>query len=321
MEEKRAIRREGALFLCAWCTYSHKWRVCVIQHTATYHRTTETLFECDRCFYFTAIKKDFRKHQERRRPCVPRTRQAAVSEITGRRRKFEIRDNLLEIRVPRDPLAVHKCETCDKSFTRHYDLIRHVKNKKVPCVKSDQTLIREGGVYKCSWCIYTHERRSKVEQHIAQHHHTTEPLKKCEKCDYTTGIKSDFLKHLANKTPCTRRDPLALGKYSCDLCNYTTNKRWLFRGHLNRKTSCIPRFQEGEPATFICGHCPLRATSAKVLERHVLNKHTINPALKCEVCDKHFQSIQAKQAHKHEIKIEIKEEFPAASSLPSSVDV
>ena len=306
MEEQRTIRREGGLFKCAWCTYTHKWRVCVIQHTAAHHRTTEPLFSCDRCHYSTTNKKDFRRHIERKRPCLPRNQlAAAVVEHANRSRTEQFIERKVRVTTTDSPLPF-QCERCDHFFAKKQYLSKHLK-KKYPCVKDDpilKSITREGGLYKCAWCFYTHAKRPPVTEHIAQNHHTTENLFKCQQCDYTTAVRLDFRRHLERKIPCKRRDPLAIGLYSCDLCKYTTNNLRCWRVHLNRKTPCIPALQDGQLATFICGHCPFRATSARVLERHVIHRHTINPELQCEVCARIFQTIQAFKAHKleHETK-------------------
>lgn len=96
----------------------------------------------------------------------------------------------------------------------------------------------------------------------------------CEMCDYTTGYKNDYARHmLSNKHKKKTSDRICVENdttvFVCDICNYTTENKYVYNKHItsvrhkNRIRDTTRRLRTNE-----CENCRKVYSSRKNLWRH-----------------------------------------------------
>lgn len=138
---------------------------------------------------------------------------------------------------------LHKCEQCNKSFSRATHLKRH-------------KLTHEEGRIQCSVCDKRFTRIDHLNLHIASNHSDSKPHQ-CDVADCKKGfVRQEHLKkHIEAKHTETTKD-----KETCDICKKTFSSKKYLRTHMKSHSS--------ESKGLACKYC-----SREFLEKTDLNEH------------------------------------------------
>ncbi len=106
----------------------------------------------------------------------------------------------------------------------------------------------------------------------------------CDTCLKSFIFREDFEKHFREK----HGKPL----YECDICEIFLSSQATYADH-------VEKHRRGEVPE--CERCNKVFTDQLELEDHVRMKHSFTTEYVCEVCDKRFDKLQKKRAHKAQI--------------------
>ena len=101
-------------------------------------------FKCEKCTKTFRLKYQFRKHQQRRRPC--------------------------DTRITISPRGKPQCDICVKEFSSNGDLRRHI-----------QTVHNDCKCHPCNFCGKCFKDRSNLNAHVSTLH-GEKKLSKCNSC-------------------------------------------------------------------------------------------------------------------------------------------
>jgi uncharacterized Zn-finger protein len=140
---------------------------------------------------------------------------------------------------------LHKCEQCNKSFSRATHLKRH-------------KLTHEGRI-QCSICNKRFTRIDHLNLHIASHHSESKPHQ-CEVGDCNKGfVRQEHLKkHIEAKH--THGEQATKDKEICDICKKSFSSKKYLRTHMKSHSA--------ESKGLACKYC-----SREFLEKTDLNEH------------------------------------------------
>jgi uncharacterized Zn-finger protein len=160
---------------------------------------------------------------------------------------------------------IHKCETCNKSFSRATHLKRH-------------RLTHEEGKLQCTICEKRFTRVDHLNLHIASNHSDTKPFQ-CEIPDCKKGfVRQEHLKkHIEAKHSDGTKD-----KEICEICqkSFTTKKN--LRTHLKSHSS-----GDGKGG-LACKYCSLEFTDKTELNDHLTREHQNEKPYLCSECGLRF---------------------------------
>uniref|UniRef100_A0A8C5WKH7 ZFP64 zinc finger protein n=1 Tax=Leptobrachium leishanense TaxID=445787 RepID=A0A8C5WKH7_9ANUR len=151
----------------------------------------------------------------------------------------------------------HKCDTCDKCFSRKDKLKTHMRSHtgEKP--------------YKCRECDYCAADSSSLCKH--QRIHTNERPFKCQICPYASRNSSQLTVHLRSHT--------GDAPFQCLLCNAKFKINSDLKRHMRVHTGEKP---------YRCEFCDFFCAMKGNLKSHIKMKHNTDTTYKCAECD--FQS-------------------------------
>ena len=181
------------------------------------------------------------------------------------------------------------CELCCKTFSSSNTLKAHVKvvhesnKEQLICtfcsksVKNLKTHIQnfhnnKRNPYICKYCPESFSMQKLLMQHISKEH----PFFKCELCDKTIE-QSAYKNHI---------DTVHKNKYKvnspCQICPKILASAGSLKRHIE---------QVHEKEIFFCDTCDKAFTHKHTLQTHKKNIHEESKKLKCEKCNKEFESM------------------------------
>ncbi|XP_034477866.1 transcriptional repressor CTCF-like [Drosophila innubila] len=185
-----------------------------------------------------------------------------------------------------------KCEQCDYSSNRSFDLRRHKKR---------HTKIRplEGSVFQCSECSFTTKWKRNLRRHMLTHNMVpvkdqVDPVEDKVDDPVDEPVNEDtfeeFIVELiedsntaSNKEPAKFKPIEKFGVtqmkfFVCGQCHYTSNRAFDLRRHEQTHS----RVKNIDGTAFKCLKCPFITKWKRNMKRHLLNKRHIN--LSNELC-------------------------------------
>lgn len=147
----------------------------------------------------------------------------------------------------------HKCEICDYTAARLFDLKRHRRTHtgEKP--------------YKCDKCDHATTHKSALNIHYVSHFE--EKPFECNLCYKTFKLNQNMAKHMKKHDPGER-------KFKCDKCDYTNYRLDSLKTHM---------LTHGGTKRFWCAHCDYRAVRISTLKQH-LRVHMYANYI-CEKCE------------------------------------
>lgn len=240
-------------FSCNKCS-----KVSTNVYKMNYHKkycTGEKTEICERCgekFYKSiSLRKHMKKHDKSDFRC-PDCKKCFLNDelLLNHRSKYHI---------------VHKCDKCDKTYTKPESLVIHMTTH------SDER------PFKCQSCGRCFSHRQLYNNHM-RNSHTYRFT--CDECGRAFS-KMDFLKrHIMTHT--------GERPHSCEVCGRCFITRFGVKTHMKTHTGEKPHH---------CEICLKKFTEAKSLKRHMLI-HTGEKPYQCEYCDKCFNQNSSLQSHR-----------------------
>ncbi|XP_057657033.1 zinc finger protein 100-like isoform X2 [Diorhabda carinulata] len=203
--------------------------------------------------------------------------------------KSKLKNHMLEVHkmkrpapVDRKKIDIFACTECNKSFTRKFDMQRHIKRKhpqtsiepsvrcknlemanKCKITEPDETY------YQCNICQNKFSTSSVFITHY--NIHVNNKLHCCHICGKKYHRSAHLKRHL---------DQLHYGiKYSCEYCDQTFTSKTTRDEHLNTHTNNRP---------YMCDTCGKSFRQSSSLYVHKLFHRDIFP-YSCNICDKKFR--------------------------------
>ncbi|KAL0858690.1 hypothetical protein ABMA27_011176 [Loxostege sticticalis] len=188
---------------------------------------------------------------------------------------------------PKNPLELHKCDKCGKTFKCASNLLQHsyihLDKKQFQCERCQRSftlksnLIRHQGKSQCQLpdtkiicevCNKFFATDSMLRSHLKKH--SAERPFACDDCGMNFKYKSTLVRHLQHH----KGDK----PYACNICNKTFTHFGLIKPHMRMHTGEKP---------YSCPIC-----SKKFSHKHNMLRHTVRHDkvvnLNCPVCDKKF---------------------------------
>ena len=91
----------------------------------------------------------------------------------------------------------------------------------------------------------------------------------CEICDYCTGYKNDYGRHMVSKKHIDRKNGAVVSEYQCETCEYTTESKYLYKKHMDsmkHKKKCVEVTRDIGPTQ--CEYCLKEYANKRSLWRH-----------------------------------------------------
>ena len=178
-------------------------------------------------------------------------------------------------------------ETCRKSYSTYYNLMKHLKQKDHIYPGRDiypqhLKIVKEGN-QECDIC---HRLVCNLEHHKQKHHSLESRKFNCEKCDYTTD-RSDLLrKHELRKHNIAKRDLQAIDKtfenqeveWGCFDCEKSFDSIVDIEDHI-----LLPNCED-----FICHKCNKKFKEKWNLKQHIKHVHENPQKFVCKKCNKSY---------------------------------
>lgn len=144
---------------------------------------------------------------------------------------------------------VHKCDQCNKSFSRATHLKRH-------------RLIHEEGKIQCSICDKRFTRIDHLNLHVASNHTESKPFQ-CDVADCKKGfVRQEHLKkHIEAKHSDGTKD-----KEICDICQKSFASKKYLRTHMKSHTLA-------ENKGLVCKYCNKEFSEKTELNEHLSKDH------------------------------------------------
>ncbi|CAB0035018.1 unnamed protein product [Trichogramma brassicae] len=184
----------------------------------------------------------------------------------------------------------HKCDECQKTFTRQGSLKIHIKTvhdkrKDYECDVCQKTFSQRGHLkihvktvhdkrknYKCDVCQKTFSHRGHLKIHVKTVHEGQKNFE-CDLCQKKFSQKNDLKKHI--KTVHDEQKG-----YECDVCQKTFSQRGYLTIHI--KTVHDKR------KDYECDDCQKTFSQRGHLKIHVKTVHEGRRDYECDVCQKTF---------------------------------
>lgn len=221
--------KKYSIFTCTNCEYSSKHRHKVQRHLKLVHKKDVDLFDIRIEFE----NENYRHSDEKDQTAGSDPRFKYNIDISGGMEE-EIPDDVVVV-LPEAPEAPA-------------DSKDHVM--EVPGI--------EGKVYKCEYCLFNSNDKSKVAKHVVTNHLNAKMFQ-CAMCSFTTGRKIEFVAHKAKHRK--------LPALQCSECSYATDNKQNFDRHReNHEASHMYR----------CQFCSFSSTKEAAITRHVQTSHENN---------------------------------------------
>ena len=260
-------------YLCRDCGKPYRW---LRTHNKLYHsKDPQSLQHCDKCQFASLTVAKMKRHH---RLLHPKIEPGSVTKIVSKLRcdlcSFET-NGLSQDEIFK--LIVHKKIHQDGEMLCH---LCHYKSKKPFTLK--RHLAEEhsiGAIFKCNICDYKtggQSGRSHLRDHIARH--TKEQSFLCDKCDFTSYVKSTLDVHMKRH----EGNP----KYLCHECDYKSHDFGNFTCHQQAKHGSV---------VLKCEDCDFATKSRRSMREH---KRKHSTCLTCSMCGFSTNSQQSLRVHK-----------------------
>ena len=293
--DHKKIHSGEKLFTCTECNKAFRFLRILKQHLRVH--TGEKPFACKRCDVMFARNENLKLHMVRyhndESPNLTRAKTKDVlislsneSEEMSYTDSSNLSDNLSNIKIcasfsicpdmQKSQLLQHNervqtgvksmaCNICAKSFSRTYDLKRHMM--LIHGTRKYHTEIDSGEKpYVCEECNDCFTCKSSLKDHIAMH--IDEKPYICNECDEIFAKACDLERHLK----------LHGTKFACNSCEMKFSSRSKMVDHSRIHTDEKP---------FVCDVCEKAFRHHRVLKQH-WRVHTGERRFACEQCDATF---------------------------------
>ncbi|XP_018578094.1 zinc finger protein 708-like [Anoplophora glabripennis] len=291
---------EVQMLKCIYCQYETKSKRGIRRHVLTHERRlldpkeatkikrmlqlkkpfSVKKFTCETCDFTTLNKSKFSDHQLRHKGEKPYG--CNECEYRALKKNF-LKLHMLSHRKPSE-VPLYKCDKCDYEVRYKSSLINHQLIHKSTS---------EIQMNKCLYCDHETKKKAGLKEHIIYCHRSklfdpeenlrikhvlklrkliTVKMYKCDKCDYETVYKRQFLCHQS-------KHGIVNLRYPCDECSYST----IYKSHLavhqlsHRKASEVPAYK--------CDVCFFQTKYKRSLDLHDL-KHRNPPKEEMYQCGK-----------------------------------
>jgi hypothetical protein len=203
------------------------------------------------------------------------------------------------------------CTECPKGFSYQSSLKRHA-NRHLKWAKK----------HVCEICATEYQTLNGFREHMAKNHNTgKESVLICDKCDFTTPLKSILLSHIRQKhdidkhkrCPCCnfktpQKQKLHIHidvhhpeydekKLFCDKCAKSFIYELSLKQHVNFRCKFSVYEQDQKKKVFNCEHCHMKFTKKHNLQSHVVTVHEKSCEFACHHCGKKWATSNLLRCH------------------------
>lgn len=293
---------------CPNCHRLFNWKWSLERHIQRNCEKRKYFF-CNICNYASNFKRNLAQHVQRVH--------ITAKKLTAKRKNGS-------------KVYSHRCQKCDKVFSKNHTLVKHMKIKHGKSQK-----------FNCKFCNYFSYYKVNLERHTFNRHNSEKRVQcqickkkykspyslyshrryfcgdgsflSCDHCSYTTKAKGNLIRHMSTIHELTRL------LYECQNCNKAYSSKASFSNHLRlrcnkiRKCSfCDQEIPDGltyrdhyltcpNRHILYCDYCDYSTKYKSVLSRHISTYHNIDETAvefhECLKCRKTYKSKAALNRH------------------------
>lgn len=262
---KKASPTRGRNYKCEDCSFVTTKSKSFLYHQIQDHNKPHSIYNCSDCEYSAKHKHKVQRHLK-----LVHKKQVTLFDIKveyenekahvkdGKEKVYEQYEEVEPQSDPRFQYNIDINNPMEEEIPDDVVVVLPEAPEATPEGNKDHIMEVSGAdekVYKCEYCLFNSNDKSKVAKHVVTTHHNAKMFH-CDQCSFTTGRKIELVAHKAKH----RKMPAL----QCEDCSYSTDHKQNFDRH---------RENHNVDNTYRCQLCSFSASKESSITRHIQTCH------------------------------------------------